>query len=359
MQNYYQLLGLTPDTATPEDIKANYRKLARQWHPDLNGGSKQASDMTALLNEAYETLSDPAKKAEYDSKYDFTDSIGERPFPGFQFGHRAFHPRWEPWPGDDISVAIEISFLQSLRGVKDYPVHISRECDCPKCGGRCADKAVQCDRCAGTGKVMDASMIPQPCPKCNGVGATLTNPCKVCSGLGRVLINEDVRIDIPCGVNHGSILRTPGAGNGGHLGGASGDVYSTIRIKNDSPYHREQQTLILKMKVPPETLILGGEVEVPLPLGGSEKHRIPPCSSNNWSFAIPGHGVPKIGVPNRRGLLLVALEADFPTKLTDEEERALREYAEIRKKSENSGRDTASGGQDRSEQRKEETDPVQ
>lgn len=333
--NYYQILGLTPDTATADDIKANYRKLAMRWHPDKNNGSKQASEMFARINEAYSTLSDAAKKAEYDLTHNFSDSVGERPFYGFHFNYRTNHSRWEKWNGDDISIGIEIGFLQSLRGVNGFPLHVTRECDCPKCRGTCAERAVPCERCAGTGKVVDRSMIPQPCPNCNGVGAILTNPCEVCSGLGRVIVSEDVRIDIPCGINHGSILRTAFAGNGGHLGGQAGDVYSTVHIKNDSPYHREQQTLILKMKVPPETLILGGEVEVPLPLGGVEKKIIPPCSSNNWSFAIPGHGVPKIGIPNRRGILVVSLEADFPSKLTEEEEKVLKEYAKIRKKNGN------------------------
>lgn len=347
MRNYYQLLGLTPDTATPEDIKANYRKLARQWHPDLNGGSKEATDMTALLNEAYATLSDPAKKAEYDRQNNFADAMFEfRPFfAGFSFTNHPIHSRWEPWPGDDISIGIEINFLQSLRGVKDYPLHITRECDCPQCKGRGGDKVTPCERCGSTGKVVDPrTMLPQECPICGGIGAHVTNPCKVCSGLGRVLVNEDININIPCGVNNGSILRTALAGHGGHLGGADGDVYSTIRIKNDSPYHREQQTLILKMKVPPETLILGGEVEVPLPLGGKQKQIIPPCSANNWSFAIPNHGVPRIDDFNHRGMLLVVLEAEFPGKLTNEEEEALKHYAEIRKKSKQDAGSNATGG---------------
>ena len=330
--NYYQLLGLTPDTATPEDIKANYRKLARQWHPDLNGGSKKATDMTALLNEAYATLSDPAKKAEYDRQNNFADATFDfKPFFGFSFTNHPVRSRWEAWPGDDTSIGIEITFLQSLRGVKDYPLHITRECDCPQCKGKGGDKIDLCDRCGATGKVVDPrTMLPQECPACGGIGAHLTNPCKVCSGLGRVLVSEDININIPCGVNNGSILRTACAGHGGHLGGADGDVYSTIRLRNDSPYHREQQTLILKMKVPPETLILGGEVDVPLPLGGKQKQIVPPCSANNWSFAIPGHGVPAIGNFNRRGMLLVVLEADFPMALSPDEEKLLKEYAHLR-----------------------------
>jgi molecular chaperone DnaJ len=350
--DFYQLLGLTPDTATPEDIKANYRKLAMRWHPDKNGGSKQATDMFAKINEAYATLSNPARKAEYDRKHNFSDSAFDfRPFFSFTFSN-APRTRWEPWPGEDISIALELDFLQSLRGVTDHPIHITREVDCPKCKGRCADKVTPCERCGGTGKVVDPrTMLPQACPFCKGVGAHMVNPCNACSGLGRILVQEDLRINIPCGVNNGSILRTALAGNGGHLGGQDGDLYSTIRIKNDSPYHREQQTLILKMKVPPETLILGGEVEVPLPLGGKQKQIIPPCSSNNWSFAIPGHGMPKVGDFNHRGMLLVVLEADFPSKLTDEEERALKAYAEIRKKVKHPGSNPAGGGQEGCEQR--------
>lgn len=339
--NYYQLLGLTPDTATAEDIKVNYRKLAMRWHPDHNPGDKTAEETFKRITEAYEVLSDSEKKAEYDRKNNFADATFDfKPFFGFSFTDYPMRGRWESWPGADISIAIEISFLQSLRGVKDYPLHITRECDCPQCKGKGAEKADLCERCAGSGRVVDhRTMLPQDCPTCGGLGAKLTNVCETCSGLGRLLVSDEIKIDIPCGVNNGSILRTPSVGHGSHLSGPNGDVYSTIHIKNDSPYRREQQTLILKMKVPPETLILGGSIDVPLPLGGTQKQTIPPCCSNNWSFAIAGHGVPAIGNPNRRGMLLVVLEAEFPDKISDEEERLLKEYAEIRKKSKDAGFD--------------------
>lgn len=326
--DFYQLLGLTPDTATPEDIKANYRKLALRYHPDRNPGDAKAEEMFKLITEAYATLSDPTKRADYDKSHNF--GFAEAPYPFFDFTFRPSKSLWSPWPGDDIPITIELSFIQSLRGVNHYPLHITREVDCPKCSGRCARKTESCSRCHGTGRILDRTMMPQMCPVCNGRGALLTDPCDACSGLGRIIIDGELLIDIPCGVNNGSILRTALAGNGGHLGGQDGDLYSTIRIKNDSPYHREQQTLILKMKVPPETLILGGEVEVPLPLGGTQKHTVPPCSANNWSFAIPNHGVPRVGDFNHRGMLLVVLEAEFPTALTAEEEKLLKEYADLR-----------------------------
>ena len=349
--NYYWILGLSPDTATLDDIKANFRKLAKRWHPDVNHGSKEAEEMMLKLQEAYSTLSDPVKKAEYDKKFNFEDAnLGfETPFVQTVIHNvrDSVNPIKEK-DGSDVSFTVEVSFKDALWGCKHWNVTYNRECDCPRCHGYASSLGRSgvslCQRCAGLGKITKpaqngvlGSLVTETCPDCAGKSFIVKDPCSICNGLGRIIVPTDVDLEIPAGVNNGTILRVVGMGHMGHLNKWNGDFYANIKVVNDTIYHREGSNLFLKLKVPVETLILGGEVEIPLPLGGSQKENIPPLRPGHWSFAIAGHGMPIIGKKGKRGNLVVSLEAEFPDILNDEEKCILESYAKKRKETRSGG----------------------
>jgi molecular chaperone DnaJ len=347
MDNFYWILGLTPDTATIADIKANYRKLAKRWHPD-HDHSAEAAEMFLKLKEAYETLSDPERKAEYDRKYNFEDAANGRESPFIQTivgrmrGAFSDDPM-EERDGGDASFTVEVDFATALHGEKGKAVVFDRERDCPKCHGWSSllgRRGVEvCRRCHGARKVTRPSnvngvnmLVSEVCPDCGGTGRTILSPCPMCNAMGRIVVPTEVRLDIPAGVGNGTVIRVVGMGHMGHLREANGDFYATVRVLPDKMFHMEGHNIFVKLKVPVERLMLGGEVEVPLPTGGFQKENVPPCRPGHWSFAIAGHGMPIIGRPGKRGSLVVKLEPEFPDILNEVERETLERYAEERKR---------------------------
>ena len=191
-------------------------------------------------------------------------------------------------------------------------------------------------------RLINAMYLNEPCSSCSGRGFIIDEPCPVCESRGRILIQSKIPIEIPAGVNQGSVLRVAGAGHKGHLSGTSGDLYVVTNVAQDPVFHRQGQNLHVKVHVPVEKLILGGEVEYPLPLGGKQRANVPPCRPGHWSFAVDGHGVPFVNNDRKRGSLVVTLVADFPEILNLNERNILEQYAQERKKSSSETKETQS-----------------
>ncbi len=342
-RDYYEVLGVKRD-ASPDEIKRAYRKLARKYHPDVNPGDKGAEERFKEISEAYEVLSDPEKRKQYDAMghaafgagfggagagpqwEEFTQGTGG---PGFDFsdlfgdlfGEAAPFRRAGPRKGADLEYEMPVEFREAVLGT-EKEISYQRHAPCDGCSGtgyRPGTGGGTCPQCKGSGAVRASRgilSIQQTCPRCGGTGRLPGTPCARCGGTGTVPKAERIRVRIPAGVTDGSRVRVAGKGEASPDGGPPGDLYIRIRVRPDPRFRREDDHVITTVKVPLLDALLGGTVEVPT-LGKPVRMKIPPGTQNGQRFRIRGKGVPG------KGDLYAEVQVEIPRRLDPEVRKVL------------------------------------
>lgn len=352
-RDYYEVLGLDKN-ASADDIKKAYRSLAKKYHPDINK-EPGAEEKFKEINEAYDVLGDPDKKAKYD-QYGFDDPTagfggGASGFSGFSsggfggfediinsfFGGGASR-RGGPSRGEDIQKEMTISFEEAVFGCKKT-VRVTVDEECTACGGTGAyskSDIQTCDKCGGSGVVLirqqtifGMSQSRTTCPKCHGSGKIVTKKCEKCGGSGRVRKTKDVELKIPAGMDEGMTLRMEGYGGAGMDGGPNGDLFITFHVLPHKNFVREGSDIILKVPLSFTQAALGDTIEVPT-VEGNVMLKIPAGTQSETKFRLKGKGVknPKGG---SKGDQYVIVHVETPTNLTDDEKSLLEQLGKIEK----------------------------
>lgn len=356
-RDYYEVLGLGRN-ASEAEIKKAYRVLARQYHPDINK-SPEAEARFKEVNEAHEVLSDPQRKAQYDQFghagpgfEGFGAGFGGGGFGGEGFGFgdifEAFFGGGQrrshtgPERGSDLRLDLEIPFTEAIfGGEREVAIqHLENCATCEATGAAPGSKVTSCATCHGTGQVQQSQRTPfgsftqvSTCPKCHGEGKQVEKPCPDCRGQGRKKAIKTIKVKIPAGVDTGARLRVNGEGDAGQRGGPSGDLYIVLHAMPDPDrvFERRGNDIFAHVAVDYPDAVLGAEVEVPT-LEGTTKIQINAGTQPGSVFRLKGKGVPHLNDPRRRGDLHVEIQINVPTKLSSEEQKALRGYASVRKK---------------------------
>lgn len=347
-KNYYDILGVSKD-ANPEDIKSAYRKLAKKYHPDINK-EPGASEKFKEINEAYECLSDPQKKSNYDK---FGSSTGPQGFGGFGgnggfsgfgdfsdlgdifgniFGGFGAGSQTMGSRGEDLQVQITLSFEEVVFGTtKELNIPRVETCDaCKGTGAKNGTEYTTCTDCHGTGQVryqensLFGRVIRQgPCKTCNGTGKMIKEKCLECNGNGYKKVTSKLSVKVPAGIDDGQVLTMRGKGNAGKRGGEDGDLHIIVKVKEHKLLVRDGYDLNLKLYVPFYTLLLGGEVEIPL-AKGTTTLKIPELTQSNTIFKLKGKGIKYL---NREmyGNLIVTVIAETPKTLSKSDKKAIEE----------------------------------
>ncbi len=347
-EDYYSLLGVT-SSASQEELKKAYRKLAIKWHPDKNKDNPEAEEKFKQISEAYDILSNSQKRQQYD-----------------QFGHAAFEQGRGPagggggfhadpfdmfnsffgggggatfsgmfrrqeaksTTGASLRIDLEVTLQEIITGV-DRELRYEKNEKCPTCrgsGSSTKTKIQSCGTCRGSGTVyrnMGIMQIQQPCPACGGSGQSITDPCGSCEGHGVAPIKTDVKVKIPKGAYTGTKLRVSG---GGHecKSGKPGDLYIIVNVKPDSYFDRDGDNLVCKEDVMFYDLLLGSKVKISTP-HGHVNVSIPPLTKHEAVLKVTDHGIPNLRTGNL-GDLFVMVSAKYPTKLTPEQKGILELY---------------------------------
>ena len=365
-RDYYEVLGVAK-TASADEIKSAYRKLAMKYHPDRNPGDKAAEEKFKEAAEAYDVLHDPEKRQRYDQfghqafqggaggygpggmNMDdifsmFGDIFGgrgggfsggfggsEEMFGGGRRQQRRADPNG-PRRGDDMTFRLEIDFDEAIFG-SERELELTLPEQCSECGGTGAaagSRRVTCKTCGGAGVVIGGSgffQVRQTCPTCGGEGSVLEKPCRKCRGTGHVSAPRKIALKIPAGVDDGSRLRLAGKGGGGLRGGENGDLYVQLSVRESDIFEREGQYLGVDIPVSPVLAALGGTVSVPTPEGEAQL-KIPAGTPNGKVFRLRGKGVPSLrGGP--AGDLDARIVFEVPTNLDRKQRAALEEFQKL------------------------------
>jgi molecular chaperone DnaJ len=352
MADYYALLEVDRD-ASPEDIKKAYRRLAREHHPDRNP-DPAALEKMAAINQAYEVLSDPTRKARYDrfGTDDEQAAFAGNPFAGggglgdlFDaffggggggFGTRASGPSGPP-RGVDLEAVVDLEFNEAVFGTqKDVNVRTAVACEaCQATGAAAGTSPTTCPDCNGTGQVrrVRQSILGQmvtsgPCNRCGGMGQVIHQRCSVCNGDGRVVETRSYTVDVPAGVDSGTTLRLSGRGAVGPRGGGAGDLYTHIRVHPHPRFERDGFDLTERLPIAFTQATLGAQLAYET-LDGAEELAIPAGTETGEVIRLKGKGVPHLQ-GRGRGDLLVELVIATPAGLSNEEEELLRQFAALR-----------------------------
>jgi molecular chaperone DnaJ len=364
-RDFYEVLGLSRG-AGGEEIKKAYRKLARQYHPDVNGGDPEATERFKEISRAYETLSDPDKRARYD-RYG-PDAVnggggpGDAGFGGFGpfsdifdvffgGGGRDAGRDQGPERGPDLRVDLELTLEEVLAGAhKTIPVTRLETCEeCAGSGAKSGTKPQPCAACAGSGYLRTArqtlfgtvSQVGE-CYRCHGRGQIVAEPCARCQGNGLEKKTRRIEVDVPAGAEEGNRLRMTGQGAAGPWGGPSGDLYVFLHVKPHKVFRRQGRDLAMETEISFARAALGGEVEVPT-LEGVEKIRLPEGVQPGDVFRLRGKGLPELG-RGLRGDQHVVVRVRTPNKLNERQRKALLEFAEA--SGEHLGESPAARGKD-------------
>ncbi|MCS7280521.1 MAG: molecular chaperone DnaJ [Desulfobacterota bacterium] len=341
-KDYYQILNVDRN-ATEEEIKKAYRRLALKYHPDRNPGDKEAEEKFKDINEAYQVLSDPEKRAKYD-RYGTVDGVDSI----FDFGFRTrFDDFFEDFFGDffgrtrrtkrgeDLRYNLEIEFEEAIFGC-EKEIEVPKEEKCPVCNGTRIEPGFKpnvCGACGGRGQIRYTHgffTINKTCDSCYGEGYVINHPCKECKGRGYVKTKKRLNIKIPPGVDSGTRLRIRGEGAKSPTDTHPGDLYVVIHVRPHPIFERDGDNVIVRVDVDFPTLCLGGEIKVPT-LDGDVKIEIPPGTQPGKVIRLSGMGIPKTRGYGR-GDELIYLNVKIPTELTERQRRLLEELKEAFKK---------------------------
>lgn len=359
-KDYYKVLGV-PKTATQDEIKKSYRKLARQYHPDANKGDADAEEKFKDISEAYDVLSDSKRRKEYDEArslfggarprgggqggfgFDLGDlfgntgtgtppgGAGERisDIFGGIFGRRQGTTQ-RPRRGADVESEITLTFAEALDG-RTAPLRLTSEAACPTCRGTGAKTGTVprvCPRCEGTGQESRNAggfAFSEPCRECHGRGLVVDDPCTTCYGSGRAQSTRTIQARIPAGVSDGQRIRIKGKGAPGENGGPNGDLYVLVHVQPHKVFGRSGDNLTLKVPVTFPEAALGAEIKVPVHKGQPKVVRIPPGTPNGRVLRVRGQGAPRRD--GTRGDLLVTVDVQVPTDVDQTTREALEKMA--------------------------------
>ena len=355
-RDYYEVLGVKKG-ASEDELKKAYRKLAKENHPDLHPGDKECEARFKEINEAYEVLSDPDKRAKYDqfghAAFDPSQGFGGGGFGGFEgfggfgdifsdifgggfgFGGGGGRNPNAPRKGDNLRATVNIKFEEAAFGVKK-DVFVAKIEQCPDCKGTgCAEgtTAEICPDCKGSGTVMSTKRTPfgmvqssEQCPKCKGRGKIIHSPCKTCRGIGSVRLQHKVTVSVPAGIDDGQTISLRGQGNAGLNGGPAGDLLVTVLVQPHARFERDGASILLEQEVSFSQAALGAEIEVPT-LDGKVKLNIPEGTQTGTTFRLKGKGVPFLR-NGGRGDQFVTVKVTVPRGMSSAQKDALRKYAQ-------------------------------
>ena len=352
-RDYYEVLGVSRG-ASEAEIKKAYRKLAKENHPDLHPGDKEAEARFKEVNEAYEVLSDADKKARYDQyghagvdpnfgagggfdgSFDFGDlgDIFGSFFGGGFGGGRRTNPN-APQRGESIRLSLAISFEEAAFGC-EKSVTVERMETCETCHGNgCAPGSTPevCPECHGTGTVQVRRQTPlgvfatsSPCTRCGGKGKIIHQPCKDCHGTGAVRKRKTIQASIPAGIDNGQTISIRGQGNAGKNGGPAGDLLITITVRPHELFRREGTSVLCEAPITFAQAVLGAELEIPT-IDGKVKYELPEGTQSGTTFRLKGKGIPALN-GRGRGDQYVTVYIETPRNLNKEQKEALKKFAE-------------------------------
>jgi molecular chaperone DnaJ len=351
-RDYYELLGVQAG-ASEQDLKSAFRRIAKECHPDSNPGDKGAEQRFKELNEAYEVLKDPQKRAAYDKfgHAAFDGSMGGRQgqpggfgpdfsnnmanifddlFGEFMGGRQGQRSRNGQERGADLRYNMEITLPDAFAGKKaQIRVPTSVACEtCTGTGAKAGTKPKPCNTCGGMGKVRATQgffTIERTCPACQGRGEMIDNPCGSCQGAGRVLKERTLSVDIPAGVEDGTRIRLAGEGEAGSRGGPAGDLYIFLSIKPHEFFQRDGADIFCKVPIAMTTASLGGQIEVPTVEGAMTRVKVPEGSETGKQFRIKGKGMPMLR-SKVSGDMYIQVEVETPKNLTRRQRELLEEF---------------------------------
>ena len=352
-RDFYEVLGVD-HTASDEEIKKAYRKLALQWHPDKNPDNKETSEEKFKeAAEAYSVLSDGQKRAAYDryghagvssgggfSGFDpsafseFQDILGDFFGIGDVFGSGGGRRRNATQRGTDLRYDLEIAFEEAAFGIKTR-IKIPRSETCPTCSGSGAKPGtapVTCQACGGRGQVRFQQgffSVARTCFTCSGAGKVIKDPCKDCRGEGRMRGEKTLSVSVPAGVDTDSRLRIVGEGEAGPRGGPSGDLYVVIHVREHEIFERHEQHLFCRIPITISQAALGADIEIPT-LEGPESLHIPAGTQSGTRFRLRGKGIPQVN-GHGRGDLFVAADVVIPKHLGKEQRKLFEQLDELTK----------------------------
>ncbi|BET65547.1 molecular chaperone DnaJ [Opitutales bacterium ASA1] len=357
-EDYYELLG-TSKTATADEIKKAYRKMAMKYHPDRNPGNKEAEEMFKKISEAYEVLADEQKRAAYD-RYGHAAFQGggggaprggaggfHDPFDIFKevfgggggggggifdeiFGGGGGGSRGGPQRGADLRYDLEISLEEAANGV-EKEISFRKPTSCEHCNGSGAEpgsRSTRCQTCGGSGQVTTSRgffTFRQTCPTCEGAGTRIEKPCGHCNGQGRVNATTKIKVRVPAGVDTGSKLRSAGNGEAGGHGGPSGDLYIVIHVADHDVFERQGDDLFVEIPIKFTLAALGGTIQVPT-LTGKATLKVPPGTQSGTTFRLRGKGMPNLR-GGYQGDQLLRVHVEVPTTLSNDQRKKLEEFA--------------------------------
>jgi len=349
----YEILGVSK-SASQEEIRKAYLKLAHKYHPDKTGGDKAAEDKLKEINAAYDILKNPEKRRQYDQ---FGTADGQ-PFGGFgqgfgqgyggDFGESPFGDLFDmlfgqggragqrganrPQPGHDLEYELSVTLSEVAKGCKKT-ISFSRPETCNDCGGSGAAKgtsAETCPQCRGAGQVRMAHGVfsmSQTCPRCRGAGKVISNPCRSCNGAGQVKTKRELSIDIPAGVEAGNRLRVAGEGEAGRMGGPRGDLYIRIRVAPHEFFERSGTDLICIVPITFTQAAIGATIRVPT-ISGAAELKVPPATQTGTQLRMRGHGLPDMR-GYRQGDQIVIIRVETPVKLSRRQRELLEEFESL------------------------------
>lgn len=346
-KDYYKILGVDKN-ASQDDIKKAYRKLARQYHPDLHPGDNAAAEKFKEINEANEVLSDEKKRKNYDTFGDpngnmggfggaggaggfggfggFEDIFGDI-FGGFGGSRQRAQTKTK---GEDLTLEITLSFLDAAKGCRREVVY-NRNQTCSECHGTGAKSGTAyktCGTCGGSGQVeyttsngFFRSVSVRPCSDCHGTGKKIIEPCKECSGKGYVKTSTKIVLDIPAGADNGSYIKKSGFGEASKNGGPSGDLIVVIKVEPSKIFKRKNFDLYVELPISFKTAVLGGKVKVPL-IDETMEYTIPEGTQSGKVFCVRGKGI-----KSRRGTgdLYIVVSVEVPSKISRTQRKLLEE----------------------------------
>jgi molecular chaperone DnaJ len=354
MADFYAVLSV-PRDASDDDIKKAYRRLAMQWHPDRNGGAKEAEEKFKEITEAYDVLRDPQKRAAYDrygeaglrgssqAQYEHVDlsealNIFMRDFGGFGdlFGGAGGRRQSGPRSGADIKLPLPLTLTEVATGVeKTVVLKVLEACDkCEGSGAEPGTKPQTCATCHGAGEVRRAqrSFFGQfvsvaPCPTCAGEGIVVSSPCKKCRGEGRVRAERTLKISVPAGVATGQYMTMRASGNIGPRGGTRGDVLVVFEVEDDERFDRDGEDLFCEALVTYPQLVFGADIAVP-GLTSELSLRVPAGTQSGTVFHVRGRGLPRVNASGT-GDLHVKVQLWTPQEVPAEEEALIQQLASL------------------------------
>jgi molecular chaperone DnaJ len=352
-RDYYEVLGVDRD-AHESDLKRAFRKKAMESHPDRHPGDTEAEHRFKEVNEAYEVLKDPQKRAAYDqfghAAFEHGMGPGDGGFHGgfeFNFGGgfadifeemfgdftgRGRSRRREQARGQDLRYNMEITLEDAFEG-KQATIEVPTSVGCEACqgsGGEGGAQPVACPTCGGRGRVRASQgffTVERTCAACQGTGETISDPCKACGGAGRVHSEKTLSVNIPAGVDDGTRIRLAGEGEAGVRGAPPGDLYIFISIAPHEIFMRDGPNIYCQVPIPMTTAALGGDVEVPCVDGSRAKVTVPNGTQNGEQFRLRGKGMSVLRSRNR-GDMYIEMEVETPRNLTAEQKKILEQFRE-------------------------------